>query len=240
MPDSHEVERRYEAWAKKQLEDPFREIVLQWKAIHLANIFKRNLPGERVVSICEIGGAEGTVLFVAGRLLGARSLINFEPCRLFCETGKRKYRDIRFRNTPFARNGQRYDIIILSDVLEHVEDEEGLLATAGESCRFALLKMPIERSLSVSSLGYFLRGQARPPEMLFGPNHYNGHLRGYSLKSALAAVHRNLEVMGWYALDHSFYYQGSALFVFLRKWLGMQPLLRGFGGSLFILDRREC
>jgi hypothetical protein len=230
----------YGAWAEKQLQDPFREIVLQWKATHLASLFKRHLPHERPGTICEIGGAEGTVLFVVGGLLGARDQFNYEPSREFCETGREKYPGIHFLNSVFRANGDRYDVVILSDILEHVEDEDTLLADAGARCRFALIKMPIERSLSLSSLGYLLRGKSKPPEMIFGPKHYNGHLRGYTVRSALSIIRRRLEVIDWYAIDHSFYYRGSARFALSRSWIGLSPLMRIFGGSLFILARGKC
>jgi hypothetical protein len=68
--------RFYGAWAGRQLEDPLRGIELQWKAVHLASLFRRNLPHERPVSICEVGGAEGTVVSVVGGLLGARDQLN--------------------------------------------------------------------------------------------------------------------------------------------------------------------
>lgn len=230
----------YSAWAEKQLADPFREIVLQWKAIHLANLFKRNFPHERPGSICEIGGAEGTVLSVVGGLLGAKDQFNYEPSGEFCDAGRGKYPGIHFLNSLFRGNGDRYDVVVLSDILEHVEDEDTLLVDAGARCRFALIKMPIERSLSVSVLGYLLRGKTKPPEMVFGPGHYNAHLRGYTVRSALAIILRRLEVIDWYATDHSFYYRGSARFALSRSWIGLSPLMRIFGGSLFILARGRC
>lgn len=230
----------YSAWAEKQLEDPFREIVLQWKAIHLASLFKRNFPHERPGSICEIGGAEGTVLSVVGGLLGARDQFNYEPSSEFCDAGRGKYPGIHFLNSLFRGNGDRYDVVILSDILEHVEDEDTLLVDASARCRFVLIKMPIERSLSVSVLGYLLRGKTKPPEMVFGPRHYNAHLRGYTVRSALSIIRNRLELIEWFAIDHSFYYRGSARFALLRKWIGLSPLMRIFGGSLFILARGKC
>jgi hypothetical protein len=229
----------YGAWARRQLEDRPREIELRWKAIHLACLFRRNLPHERPVSICEVGGAEGIVLSEVGGLLGARDLFNYEPGREFCNAGRARYPGIRFLNTVFGGDA-RYDVVILSDILEHVEDQGALLDDAGARCRFTLIKMPIERSLSVSPLGYLLRGKAKPPEMSFGPAHYNGHLRGYTVRSALSVVRSRLEVVDWYAIDHSFYYRGSARFALLRRWIGLTPLMRIFGGSLFLLARGRC
>jgi hypothetical protein len=232
--------RFYGEWARKQLEDPLREIVLQWKAVHLAGLFRINFPREHPGSICEIGGAEGIVLSVVGGLLGARDQYNYEPSREFCDAGRTRYPGMRFLNRLFAGDGERYDVVILSDILEHVEDEDALLADAGARCRFVLIKMPIERSFSVSPLGYLLRGQTKPPEMVFGPRHYNAHLRGYTVRSAVSIVRRHLEVIEWYAVDHSFSYRGSARFALLRKWIGLGPLMSIFGGSLFILARGKC
>lgn len=230
----------YGVWARKQLEDPFRDTVLQWKAIHLAGLFKRNFPHERLTSICEIGGAEGTVLSVVSGLLGVRNQFNYEPSSEFCDAGRGKYPGIHFLNSLFGGKGDRYDVVLLSDILEHVEDQDTLLAQAGARCRFVLIKMPIERSFSTSRVGYLLRRRTRPPEMVFGPQHYNAHLRGYTVRSALSVIRRHLEVIEWYAIDHSFSYRGSARFAALRKWIGLSPLMRIFGGSLFIVARGKC
>jgi hypothetical protein len=230
----------YTAWSKKQLDDPLRETVLHWKGIHLANLFKTNLPHEQVDSICEIGGAEGTVLAVVGGLLRARARYNYEPSDLFCQAGQRKYPSIQFMNRPFTRDSGRYDVIILSDILEHVQDEEALLVAVAGQCRYVLIKMPIERSISVSSLAYILRGKIKPPEMIFGPKHYNAHLRGYTMRTALALIRRHFDVMEWYAVDPSFYYRGSARFVVLRRWMGLSALIRVFGGTVYILARGKC
>ena len=231
--------RFYGAWADKQLRDPIRQIVLQWKAVHLANLFRRCLPDEHPRTLCEIGGAEGTVLSSLGGLLGAQELYNYEPGRVFCDAGRAKYPGIHFLNGVFSGNGP-YDIVILSDILEHVEDEGSLLADAGARCRFALIKMPIEKSISLSPLGYLLRGTTRPPHMVPGHDHYNGHLRCYTVAGALSTVRRHLEIIDWYGVDHSFYYRGSALFAFFRRWMGVGPVMRLFGGSLFILARGTC
>jgi hypothetical protein len=230
----------YAAWAEKQLHDPLREIVLHWKAVHLASLFRRRFPEERPHTICEIGGAEGTVLFSVGGFLDARDLHNYEPVPRLREAGRAKYPGMHFPAGTFNGGSDPYDIVILSDILEHVEDDAALLADASARCRFALIKMPIERSISVSPFGYFLRGTRRPAHMVPGHGHYNGHLRCYKTAQALSTVRKSMEVIDWYALDHSFYYRGSARFAFFRRWMGMSPLLRIFGGSLFILARGTC
>jgi hypothetical protein len=129
--------RFYAAWAEKQLRDPLREIVLRWKAVHLANLFRRRYPDERPGTICEIGGAKGTVLFSVGELLGAGDLYNYEPGRELREAGRAKYPGMHFLPTTFNGGGDPYDIVILSDILEHVEDDAALLSDAGARCRFA-------------------------------------------------------------------------------------------------------
>lgn len=229
----------YEGWANEQLSDPFRDITLQWKAVHLANLFRRGCPDYSVDTICEVGGAEGTVIATVGQLLKANKMHCYDLSAKFCKVGSTKYPWIRFLNAAFDGEGDCYDIIILSDITEHVDDDMALLCDVSKRSRFVLLKMPIEECVATAEWAFWLRGKAKPLELKYGRTHYNGHLRGYSRDSAINAVNHYFDVLASYDTDISFYYQASTRFNFLRKILGLTPLVWLFGGSLFVLGKSK-
>lgn len=236
---NHTDQEFYEGWASQQLTNPTRDIVLEWKAIHLANLFRSNLPHTEINSVCEVGGAEGTVIVSMGRLLGAKHLDCYELSEEFCHIGSMRHNNVTFVNGKFEGCQSDYDLGILSDITEHVEDDDDLLENVRSKCKYVLLKMPIELCVAGSEWRYRLQGKVKPRNMLFGKEHYNGHLRGYTVKSALALVERHFRVIDYYLVDPSFYYRGGKRFNWLRSWSGLKPLTWLVGGSLFVLGSRD-
>jgi len=235
----HPGQEFYEDWASQQLSNPERDIVLEWKAIHLANLFRSNFPRIQINSVCEVGGAEGTVIASVGRLLGANNLDCYELSDEFCRIRSMRHSNVSFVNGNFEVCQSDYDIGILSDITEHVEDDDYLLKNVCTRCRYVLLKMPIEVCIAGSQWRYRLQGKLKPRNMLFGKDHYNGHLRGYTVKSALVLVERHFKIIDYYLLDPSFYYHGGKRFNWLRRWVGIKPLIWLVGGSLFVLGARN-
>ena len=229
----------YDSWAIEKLKDPTRDLVLRWKALHLANLYIRQFPNSRPQSICEVGGAEGTVLATVGEILFAPRLDCFEPSVEFCKAGQDRYPQIKFHQCEFDQSSPEYDMVILSDITEHVPDERDLLKTVAAKARCVVLKMPIEVCLANSSFRYWLQGRDKPHQLVFGKGHENGHLRGYSVRLALQTVTQYFKVLNWYGLDPSFYFPGSTRVQALRSLLGVTPMMWIFGGSLFVLGVRR-
>ena len=200
----------YDKWAVRQLDDPQRDSILKWKASNLANLFLRTFPGENPRFIAEIGGAEGTVLQHVGELLDAEHCTNFELSAEFCRIGEQKFPEIRFQNFAFPENSEcYYDIIILSDILEHVEDDVQLLFDVSVRTDYVLSKIPIEDCVLTNDL---LRWVVRRPKcdwLRYGPTHFNGHLRGYTTHRARKTISRYFEIMDAETTDLLFFY-GSA------------------------------
>jgi len=216
-----------------------RDIILEWKAVHLARLFRINLSNTQIKSICEIGGAEGNVISSVGRFLGATILDCYELSEEFCRIGSERNKNVNFINGNFDQCKSDYDICILSDITEHVENDDALLSKVRSKCRYVLLKMPIELCVASASWRYRLQGTTKPPEKQFGKEHYNGHLRGYTVKSALALVERHFQIIDYYLLDPSFYNRGGTHFARLRQWIGLKPFTWLVGGSLFVLGSRD-
>lgn len=227
----------YDQWAKRTLENPRRKAILMWKAVNLANLFFRTLKQEVIYSVCEVGGSEGILLNTLGYLLGARELVNYELSSEFCEVGQAQYPNIKFINSEFSAPVQAdYDIIVLSDIVEHIEDEDRFLKDVSASCRFALFKMPIEKCINatIADLRYLMRGKTKPEELRYGPGHYNGHLRGYTLRQAQASISKHFHILDVQVSDVTYFY-GSWKRRFLKRWLGTRSTIWFFGGALFAL-----
>jgi hypothetical protein len=215
-----------------------REVILKWKAINLANLFLRSRKDRSVQTVCEIGGAEGMVLHSIGQMLKVDKLVNYELSSRFCEVGQQIYPDIQFKNTEFSFDDDYFDIIILSDILEHVEDENNLLEAVSKRCRFALFKMPIENCLVNTELYYLLRGQTKPIDRKFGPAHYNGHLRGYTVSQAFGSIGKFFRVLDCHLSD-TLDFCGTRKEKRMKNLLGTKIIVWLFGGALFILAEKR-
>jgi hypothetical protein len=223
----------YDAWARQQMDDPLRGTVLKWKAVTLATLFLRSTLVDRVECICEVGGAEGILLNVLGSLLETGKTVNYELSTEFCHLGSTLYPQIRFINAVFDEAGEPFDVIVLSDILEHVEDDAGLLEAASKRCRYALIKIPIEKCLSASNLRYLLTGKTKPREQCYGPQHVHGHLRGYTVREALALISPHFEPIDRQLSDVIYFYPSTLK----KRWLGVSLTFKLFGGALFVLGK---
>jgi len=230
-----EISDFYDNWSIDQLMKSDRTRILQWKAINLVNLFLRSVKDTLPESICEIGGAEGTVLNSIGRILNGRKLINYDVSNSFCQYGAKIYPHIVFINEEFSnRRKDIYDLIICSDIIEHVEQEDSFLKVISQSCHYALFKIPLEKCLINSAVWYWFHGQAKPKSHLYGPNHYNGHLRGYTLHQAIKAVKRNFNVLDLQVAHVAHFYGGQK-----QRWVGQHLgeyiTTWLFGGAIFLL-----
>lgn len=229
----------YDNWAKNQSGDKERDRVLKWKSINLANIFLRSTK-EDIENICEIGGAEGTVINSLGKILNTEKLDNYELSSEFCKIGKKKYPHITFINSVFSDSiNKRYNLTILSDILEHVESDENLLSIVNKKSRFCLIKIPIEKCLmNTDTYSIFFKGAVRAKNIRYGKNHYNGHLRGYSIRGALNTIKKYFDILD-YEYSNIIYFDKSDTAKKIGKILGKLPSIWIFGGALFILGKSK-
>ncbi|MBI4645946.1 MAG: hypothetical protein HY738_04950, partial [Bacteroidia bacterium] len=76
-----------------------------------------------------------------------------------------------------------FDIIILSDILEHLPDDTDILKIAGENSKYILLNLPLEKCYEFRNRKY-------------GPDDCRGHLRSYNLYDAKRLIQdSNLKVL---------------------------------------------
>jgi hypothetical protein len=171
--------------------------------------------------------------------LKAKRLVNYDLSSEFVRLGKLKFPHVDFNNSEFSGLGESFDIVILSDILEHVLNPDDLLNDIANRCKYVLLKMPIEECLLSKKWAFLLRLKRKPANMYYGKQHVNGHLRGYTLRSALESIGESFQLVDYYPTDISFYYRRSKKFDSLRSWLGLRFLIDVFGGSVFILGKSK-
>jgi hypothetical protein len=227
----------YENWAAQELAKNTRARILKWKAANLANLVLRSLPPESGNSVCEIGGAEGTVLYFVSQLISSSQMTNYELSSTFCEEGKNWYPEINFINFEFNETiDSKYDMIILSDIIEHVEDDDKFLKIVRTHCKYVLLKIPIEICLTSSSWYHFIRGKKKPPYLQYGRGHYNGHLRGYTTLRAKNLVKRHFFILDEHASNVGYFYSNTRQRKIIKR-IGNRITIWLYGGALFLLGK---
>lgn len=235
----HPGKKYYDTWAVKELQSESRRFVLKWKAANLANLALRSLKTGHIDSICEIGGGEGIVLNTLGYILDVPYLVNYELSTVFCKYGQEHYPHINYINEEFSsKRSEKYQLILLSDIIEHVENDKHFLEEVSRSCQYCLIKIPIEENLTNHRLYYKLRGQIKPEALIYGPNHENGHLRGYSLPKARNVVSNYFSILDESISDVNFFY-GSERSKIIKHRFGTLATIWLFGGALFILAKSK-
>jgi len=234
----HPGKEFYEDWAEKQKDDPLRNRILRWKAVNMANLVLKKLTLDQTASIAEIGGAEGIVLASMKQDLNADTAVNYELSTSFCNIGKPIYPSIEFYNDEFEKDERTFDLIILSDILEHLEDDVIFLEQVAKRCNYLITKIPIEICFMLSSFWYQIQGLKKPDNIIYGPNHYNGHLRGYTINDGFQLISKRFTFLDSLITDVTPFY-GSDLRGKILKIFGVRATIALFGGALFILAKSK-
>ncbi len=150
--------------------------VKHWKTKYLEDVFFSNLQIENVNSILEIGCATGVLLnTIFAKNTFDRTGIDISEENI--SSGRETYPNINFIAGTFQEyidesGGNCFSIIILSDILEHVQEDVELLNLSGKYSDYVLLNQPIEKVKEYENREY-------------GVNDKEGHLRAYSTEDIL-------------------------------------------------------
>lgn len=157
---------------------------LEVRAFKLPNL-QAVLAGDGARSLLEIGCATGELVAgfpveAGGRRLG----IDISPQNIVA--ARERFPGCAFEHGDFADLPDRqFDVVLLSDVLEHVPDDLGFLAAAAAKGRRVLVNLPLE-------CNWLNRGRA------YGPDDVSGHLRAYDLAQGLGLIRQaGLELVRW-------------------------------------------
>lgn len=168
-----------------------------WKAGLISRLLDKH--GLKPRSVCEVGCGCGEILFqLQQRMDPACRFIGYDispQAIALCQS--RANERLQFRCADFLQeNDGGYDLIILVDVIEHLEDYFGLLRTIKKEGRYIVLHIPLE--MFVLSVLY--------PQFLLGQRTKVGHLHYFSKDIAL----RMLQDLGYEIIDYQ-YTAGYAL-----------------------------
>lgn len=163
----------YENWSANELKINYekRKQTLLWKAGEMLKLVSKDI---NFRSILEIGCAEGVVLNEISKQLKIERAVGVDLSENFTKFGKKMYPNIKFINDDFRDvdfKENEFDIVVLSDIIEHIQEYEELLHKVKRIGRYIIFKIPIERCI----YAYLLRPK-------IGKDHPSGHLHQFSIK----------------------------------------------------------
>lgn len=166
-----------------------KEIELEAREFKVPNLLRVMPDGLKVASVIEIGSATGEVLAAFPDKLGDSGKrikkTGFDISPLNVAAARARYPEIEFLDRDFREYAGKSDVVILSDIVEHVPDDVGFLNQASALASIVLLNLPLEDNWTNRNRAY-------------GVDDVSGHLRAYSLSDGFALVEAaGLEVLNW-------------------------------------------
>jgi SAM-dependent methyltransferase len=128
-------------------------------------------------SVLEIGCATGELIAALPVRPGGRR-VGMDISSANIDVASARFPQIEFRCGDFRTlSAEHFDVVLLSDVLEHVPDDAAFLRDAALFGDLVVVNLPLEDNWLNRSRRY-------------GPNDVSGHLRRYSLADGLALFER--------------------------------------------------
>lgn len=160
------------------------QVDIEVRLFKLPNLLRLLAPGASLGAVLEIGCATGELLAAVPVRLGGRRLgVDISAANIAAARARHPAIEFRcgdYRDLP----AERFDAVVLSDVLEHVPDDVAFLRDAAAFGGTVLVNLPLEDN--------WLNRRRR-----YGPDDASGHLRRYALADGLALFDRaGLEVLG--------------------------------------------
>jgi SAM-dependent methyltransferase len=146
----------------------YEELASQWKVDILCDI----LPEKYIETIMELGCGPANILKHIGERVRASKLIGIDISHSMLEIAKKNLRNknaILLQGIDFSACNEDIDLIIMVDILEHVQDVLKMLNDSSLKGKYILIKVPIEKSFIMTTCNK-LRGKSVQIE------HPEGHL----------------------------------------------------------------
>ena len=140
--------------------------------------------GFKYSCVVEVGCATGELLAAFPAPADCRR-VGFDISQENVKCARERHPGADFRFGDFRNFEGRADIVILSDVLEHVPDDQAMLEHAGRLGRLVLINLPLEDNWLNAARNY-------------GPSDVSGHLRRYSLDQGFSLIRAaGLTLLDW-------------------------------------------
>lgn len=166
-------------------DDPSRRkdynIIADWKARNLVKLVPQNFKPENIL---EVGCAFGVLLNNIADRLHIKKRVGVDISGKSIDVAKKLFPDCDFFQGTFDEftdvrlnnvSEKRFDLVVLSDIIEHVPDDLGFLKSVRYYSSYVLLNLPLEKSFSTRNRQY---GEQDP----------SGHLKCYDEKLAVELV----------------------------------------------------
>lgn len=181
-----------------------------WKVAQVLRCLERNRL--QPLSVCDVGCGVGEVLSLLQPHLSPESrLVGYEIAEAAIAICKTKEREgLRFVHGDFLQEAcETFDLVMVLDVLEHLEDVHGFLRAIRPRGRYKLFHIPLE--LCVQTV---LRGTP-----LLRAWEESGHLHFFTQPLALAALQRaGHTVVDWFYTPETIEAPNLSLLRRLLRW----------------------
>jgi SAM-dependent methyltransferase len=168
--------------------DPVKQdeykILVDWKVRKLVRL----VPADYVFNnVLEVGCAFGVLLNNISDRLNIKTRIGIDISGENIKVAEKMYPGCNFFQgtleeyvsaKPLLSGNHKIDLIILSDIVEHVPDDLEFLKIINKISKYVLLNLPLEKSFKNRNRNY-------------GENDTSGHLRCYNISLALNLIRRS-------------------------------------------------
>jgi len=150
------------------------QVDIEVRLFKLPQLLKLLPPGPPLQRVLEIGCATGEL--IAAMPAAQRVGLDISPANV--AAARARFPAVEFRCGDFRDAGLAgFDAVIMSDVLEHVDDDAAFLRDAAQLGELVLVNLPLEDNWLNDRRAY-------------GPDDVSGHLRRYALADGLALFQR--------------------------------------------------
>ena len=143
--------------------------IMEWKIPNLEKVIPKET---KITSIAEVGCFTGDLL--ANIIINHEQLIRtgYDCNSKAIELAKDKYPEVTFTVDDIKNSNSHYDLIILSDIIEHIKDDEAFLNNLSKNTKALLINLPLEKCWANLFREY-------------GINDSSGHMKAYSYEDAI-------------------------------------------------------
>ncbi len=147
-----------------------------WKAKNIATMIKRN--GLSPGSFCDVGCGAGEIIRLLSAEFPEAKFVGYDISPQANDLSRsRQTETVTFRHADIVQEQVSFDLLLATDVLEHVEDYMGFLRGLNPKANFKIFHIPLD--ISVMSLLHGSMITARQSV---------GHLHYFTKETALATL----------------------------------------------------
>ena len=142
---------------------------VEWKIPNLMVVVPANI---RPQTVAEVGCFTGHLIaniFINGQQSFEK--YGYDVNQAAIKVARNTYLNVQFSGEDIFESGKKFDLLILSDIIEHIEDDLSFLKKCHSLSANLLVNIPLEKSFSQIGRKY-------------GFDDPSGHLRAYNLRDA--------------------------------------------------------